>query len=261
MRKKEDKQMQFLSIMFTNMSDTRTLMEKYASYKKMYEEYEVKFQKAQEWKFKQYDNGRKHTVIKENFKSRLIDSSLTLMNVVLIHARVTGNKALQNAVRYSYSDLFRSVPDVLIGRCQQIINAAKRVKNYEEIGLEKSQVEEAEELFGKYKKCVSMPQLHKKKRAYYGKQCRKCMRECRLILQNKIIPFFLVIRERHKYETLHFFLPLERKKRGRKKKTYHVAVNKQNVIVSNNKLNLVEMASELLKKEKQQVLTEAAANL
>jgi hypothetical protein len=131
-----------------------------------------------------------YTRVKTSSKHSAILDILKLKRAVVIHALETGNKSLQRASDYTDSDFNRPSEDVRIARLNQILNAAKRIKQIEQFGISKDQLFEIEKKVKDYIEKSNSPLFRKKERARQARQCRKMLADIHFIIHNKIVPFF-----------------------------------------------------------------------
>ncbi|MEP7168876.1 MAG: hypothetical protein ABI855_05850 [Bacteroidota bacterium] len=155
------------------------------------------------------------TSLKKLKKDKAIKHVLKLKRGVVLHAVLTGNKSLQRASEYTYSDFNRPSEEIRTARFHQILNAAKRMKHPEQYGLSKGIIAETERLIEAYCKTISSPALRKRERARQAKQCRRMLDEINFLLRKKMAPLMENIAEEFPNEALAFKDYLNPSKIGR----------------------------------------------
>jgi hypothetical protein len=218
MRKKESEDMQRLIQSGIHLRElTQSLVKKFPVYAEKLAEAEVKIIKLQRLQQKMFTDISSTTFLKSNAKENAIQSVLLLGNGVKLYALSTGKKSLYEASCYVYSDFNRPVPDLTLARMQQIINAAKRIKNYKKFALTKAIIKDAEEKVKNFKKQMYMPVQHIKEKARYAQESRKMISDIKKHLKTHLLPFFEIIKNDMEYtsECYNFYKLMTMRKRGR----------------------------------------------
>ena len=112
---------------------------------------------------------------------------------VYAYAQVNGMVSLRNAVKYSFSDFYRPVEATMIGRCRQVVNAVKKVKNPEHYALTPAVMEKFEEELKKYIEFMPKPVLKVKQHARMYRQVEHLLDQCLHIIQEQLDPLMTII--------------------------------------------------------------------
>ena len=124
-----------------------------------------------------------------------------LGNAVFAYASITKNAVLKNAIQYSYSDIYRSKENTMLGRCRQVINAARKIKNGEKFGIYQRKIDEVQEAYDKFLAIMHNPTANIKKRKREYIQVDKLLTESLHIIDNEIMPLVLVL-DKNLYDAL-----------------------------------------------------------
>jgi hypothetical protein len=146
---------------------------------------------------------------KKTMKRLLSQKAYNVSSGVYAYAQITGNHALKNAVYYSFSDFNRAVEATCIGRCRQILNAVKKVKNPEHCGLFPDVIEDLKKEIDTFSEFMQSPKKTIKKRAQNRKKAKALLDECLAIIQNQLDPLMQIVGSRD--------FPLEVSYRSRRK--------------------------------------------
>ena len=125
----DHKKMQQRHITFTELLkiiEKKEAIEKYPALIPISDTLRKKLDKinSSKWRLKHL----KRSDVKKEMRSSLAKFAWRISRGVYSYCHVTGNVALRNAVKYSYSDFYRPVESTMIGRCRQVLNAFKKVK-------------------------------------------------------------------------------------------------------------------------------------
>jgi hypothetical protein len=130
---------------------------------------------------------------KKSCRSDLAMGVSELGNAVFAYASITKNAVLKNAIQYSYSDIYRSKENTMLGRCRQVINAARKIKNGEKFGIYQRKIDEVQEAYDKFLDIMHNPTANIKKRKREYIQMDKLLAESLHIIDNEIMPLVLVL--------------------------------------------------------------------
>jgi hypothetical protein len=144
---------------------------------------------ALDWRWKP----GKGSATKKKLRQSLSEAAHNVSCGVYAFGQITGNVALRNAVWYSYSDFYRSVESTMIGRCRQVLNAVKKVKNPEHYALTPLVIQKLQEELKKYIEFMHQPVNNIKRHARMYKQVENLLDQCLFIIQNQLDPLMTVI--------------------------------------------------------------------
>jgi len=169
-------------------------------YKSLIKELQDKSRKLYDLHVNENVKTKVSTSIKKSSKDKAIRHIMKLKRGVVLHAMESGNKSLQHACDYTYSDFSRPPEETRLLRFRQVLNAAKRMKNPMRFGISKELIPETEKLIEAYCRNSAVPAKRKKERARQAKQCRKMLGEINFILRRKMIPFIENIKDEYPLE-------------------------------------------------------------
>jgi hypothetical protein len=119
-------------------------------------------------------------------KQKLSKTAEGVAGGVFAFANMEGNRALKNAVRYSYSDFYRPHPKTTIGRCRQVLNAARKIKKSD---YPREHLLKFEEMIIDFEKLVLDYKTGRKLHGEYVKQFKKLLAETMDFLVSELDPF------------------------------------------------------------------------
>lgn len=129
---------------------------------------------------------------KKTERSQLAERAALLGNAIYAYAAITKNTVLKNAIQYSYSDIYRAKENTLVGRCRQIINAARKIKNGNEFGISMASIEETEKCFQKFLEIIDKPSERLKDRTRRYRHIDKLLDECFKLIDDEILPLVFI---------------------------------------------------------------------
>ncbi len=138
---------------------------------------------------------------------------------VYAYAQITGNTVLKNAVYYAFSDFNRPDENTMLGRCRQVLNAARRIKNAEQFGLTEEVIQNLGFQLEKYIECMNNPINGIKKHARAMRQSKILLKQCLHIIQHQLDPLIEVLDCTEKNLLMEYDIRRKKKKPvGRKRK-------------------------------------------
>jgi hypothetical protein len=161
----------------------------------------------------------KGSEIKKGLRHSLAVVAHSVSCGVYSYAQVNGLVALRNAVKYSYSDFYRPVESTMIGRCRQVLNAVKKVKNPLHYALTPGVIEKFREELEKYIKFMHKPSLSVKQHARMYRQAEHLLDQCLELIREQLDPLMVTIGYSDKSFAGKYYLWRRiRKPAGRKRK-------------------------------------------
>jgi hypothetical protein len=135
----------------------------------------------------------KRSDVKKEMRSGLSKFAWRISCGVYSYCQVTGNVALRNAVKYSYSDFYRPVESTMIGRCRQVLNAVKKVKNPGHYGLFPEIIQKFQEELKRYIEFMHLPMISVKQHARTARKVENLFNQCLTIVQEQLDPLMEII--------------------------------------------------------------------
>ncbi|MEP7169254.1 MAG: hypothetical protein ABI855_07770, partial [Bacteroidota bacterium] len=131
--------------------------------------------------------------IKKEKKKDLAKTAESVAAGIFAFANLQGNKALKNAINYSYSDFYRPHPKTTIGRCRQVLNAVGKITHPSWVNFPKDHLEKFEKMIADFEKTVAVYKNNRKLHTKYTKEFKKCLAETMNFLSSKMDPFMKML--------------------------------------------------------------------
>ena len=129
---------------------------------------------------------------KKILRQELAKNFEILGNVVFAYAGMTKNEALKNSIHYSYSDIYRAKENTMMGRCRQILNAVRKVKNPIHYGISEERIAEAKRSYDAFLDFMHTPTANIQKRKRNYRLIDKLLTESLNIIDNELMPFVMI---------------------------------------------------------------------
>jgi len=126
---------------------------------------------------------------KKRHRENLSKEAALMCKLLFAYASANKNIALKNAIQYTYSDFFRPVENTMLGRCRQVLSAARKIKNGADFAITPHSIQSLETALKAYKDVMHEPQVKIIKHARAYKQQDKLITECLFIAHTQMAPF------------------------------------------------------------------------
>ncbi len=165
------------------------------------------------------------SAFKKQMRRKLSQAAYHLSCGVYAYAQITGNKVLKNDVCYSFSDFYRPQEETTLGRCRQVLNAARKIKNPDHYGLTPEIINILEVELKHYNQFKNIPVQNVKEQAQQARMVKSQLDQCLTIIQKQLDPLMTIIQANEKLGVSYFIdrqlnnVPGRRRKYVRKEKT------------------------------------------
>lgn len=126
---------------------------------------------------------------KKKYRQNLAKEATLLGNLIFAYAKANKNVALKNAIHYTYSDFYRPIENTMLGRCRQVLSAARKIKDGEAFAINTQNIQYLESALKTYKEFMHNPQIEILQHARAYKQVNKLITECLNIAHTQLAPF------------------------------------------------------------------------
>jgi hypothetical protein len=183
------------------------------------------------------------TKLNQEEKRKISEAAVCIASGVEALASAQGNRALKNAVKYSFSDFYRPVPKTTIGRCRQVLNAAQKISNPLHIGFSHSKLQNFEEEINKYNSHIIKFTESQKLKIRSTNEFKKHLAEAMKLLRTKMDPLMRLLKIEHRNLSNIYFFNRNKKQPGRKK---HYSKRQPTLTIPRKSVNIIKLAEKII---------------
>ncbi|MEO5569762.1 MAG: hypothetical protein ABIT08_07545 [Bacteroidia bacterium] len=195
--------------------------------------------------------GASYRDMKLHSRQTLCESAFLVSAGLLSFANITKNKVLRNAVKYCYSDLFRSVEPEMLNRCKQILRTAQRTKGLSFVDFDTNLLVELHDNIQKYENLMQQKDNSKQDAMKFNFLISKLLDECMQLIACKLTPLMKMLSKKYRVNSRNYFSAIRvikqagRKKKRNKKQQSKSKLTKPNILQQKSSEEILHRFAEL----------------